>query len=239
MKTNRTYWAEKLRVARNAWATLRPLEKQRGSRAIKVGFDFDSRRTFAPGIKFEAFVQALQLDDDWMIKIRAALFDRGPKALESVVYGHDRTDMYLFDFDVLAAANFLDGKKIPWSPPQFAFDAGDEEIVRHLTTYSRDIDRLWQFAGGYNVEAFRELSKWLMRNQKDVALMSTGGIGPICAALEYGERDLAVRFLRDLEDGWAERRRREQNFDLVRHVYENVENQHARLRGLMDLPPKS
>jgi hypothetical protein len=175
---------------------------------------------------------------DWIIKVRLGLFDVRVEDVESLVYGSDRTGLYIFDFDVLAAANFLDGKSIPWSPPAFALDANDDEIARHLATYSHDIDRLWEFAGGYNVEGFRELAKWLMRNRKPVALMSTGGIGPICAALEYGERDLAVRFLKELEDAWDERRRRERNFDMVRYVYEIAQNQHALLRGLMDLPPK-
>ena len=239
MKTNRAFRVERMYVARKAWLTLRPLERPSGrGRTIKSELSFRSKRALAPGMKFTAWVQALKFEKDWLLKVRLALFDARATTVESFVHGSDRTGMELFDFDVLAAANFMDGKNIPWAPPTFALDADDDEIARHLTTYSRDIDRLWQFAGGYNVEGFRELAKWLLRNRNDVGFVSTDGIGPICTALEYGERDLAMRFLRELEDAWAERRRHEQHFDLVRDIYARVEGDHARLRALMDLPPK-
>jgi len=133
--------------------------------------------------------------------------------LWSFVENDDKSDLGLFSIDVLAAANLLDGKKIPLSHPELVYNTSDDEIARHLVTYSRSIDRLWQFAGGYGVEAFQKLAIWLMRNREHVGLHSPGLRGPIYAALEYGQRDLVLRFVNAVEEEWAGYLEREPHID--------------------------
>lgn len=239
MKTNRAYWVEKMRVARKAWATLRPLDRPKGNRATKVDFLFITKRVLAPGLEYQTLVQGHHYEDTWWFDVDLALYDAGPAALRSFVENDDKSGLALFGVAALTAANFLEGGKNPLSRPRLALHAGDEEMARHLAVYSRSIDRLWQFAGGYSVESFRKLAIWLMRNREHVGLHSPGLRGPIFAALEYGQRDLVLRFVGAVEEEWAGYIEREPHSESVRTIYAKVQTDLARLRGLMDLPPKT
>lgn len=236
MITNKAYWVGKMNVARKVWATLRPEDRLIGKRATRGQFFFSSYRTLVRGVKYRATLDGLEGANDWMLTARLAFHDTGPKALEATVTGDDISKHDLFDVDVLAAVNCLDGRKIAWAPSILSFDAPDDEIAGHLAAYSRDIDRLCGSAGGYGVEAFRTLALWCMRHRSDVGFSSR--LGPIFAALEYGDRALAVEFLKEAEEEWEEHLRREPHRELVHTLYARARELHARLRQLMDLPPR-
>lgn len=236
MKIDKAYWTEKMNVARKAWAMLRAPDRQIGKWAGRGQFCFFSYRTLVRGVKYRTSVQGLQGPNDWTLTARLAFHDTSPRALEATVTGDDVSELDLFDVDILAAANCLDGKKIAWVPPALSFDASDDEIAGHLTAYSRDIDRLCGSAGGYDVEAFRSLAIWCMRRRSEVGFSSR--LGPLFAALEYGDRALAVEFLRQVEEEWEENLRREPHRELVRTLYASARELHARLRRLMDLPAR-
>ena len=225
-----------MNVACKAWAVLRLQDRQIGKHAGRGQFFFFSYRMLVRGVKYRTTVQGLQCPNDWLLTVRLAFHDTGPRALEATVTGNEVSKLDLFDVDILAAANCLDGKKIAWVPPALSFDAPDDEIVGHLTAYSQDIDRLCRFAGGYDVEAFRALAIWCMRHRADVGFSSR--LGPIFAALEYGDRALAVEFLRQVEEEWEENLRREPHRELVHTLYARASEIHARLRRLMDLPAR-
>ncbi|MDP1841258.1 MAG: hypothetical protein Q8N31_10735 [Reyranella sp.] len=236
MTTNKAYWVEKMNVARKAWATLRPEDRLTGKRATRSQFFFFSDRTLVRGVKYRMTLDGLAGANDWTLTACLAFHDVGPRALEATVTGDDISALALFEVNVLAAVNCLDGRRIAWALPALSFDAPDDKIAGHLAAYSRDIDRLSASAGGYDVEAFRTLALWCMRHRSDVGFSSR--IGPIFAALEYGDRALAVEFLNEAEEEWEETLRREPHRELVHTLYARARELHARLRRLMDLPAR-
>lgn len=236
MKIDRAYWREKMKAACKAWSTLRPDEKLSNKHATNWQFSFFSNRVLDSNTKYETLVCGDPFDDGWIFKAFLGFQDLGLAALETAITGNDRSKFSQFQVVVPLAASALDDAEPSWSPHILSFEASDDEIVSILATYSRDIDRLCQSAGGHDVEAFRSLAKWCLRHRSGIGYTTIGGTGSICMALEYGDRALAIELLREVEEEWAEHLRREPDRPIVQKLYLEYRHIHAKLRRLMDLP---
>lgn len=236
MKGKRAYWTEKLKVARSAWSTLRPGGKFTSKHADPWQFSFFSVRSVSPDVKYSILICGDPFDDGWILKAFLGFQDLELAPMETAITGNDRSAFPQFDIVVPLAASALDSETPCWSPHILSFEASDDEVVSTLATYSQSIDRLCQFAGGYDVEAFRTLAKWCLRRRSGIGYKTIGGTGSICMALEYGDRALAIELLREVEEQWAENLRQEPERPIVQKLYLEYRNIHAKLRRLMDLP---
>src|SRR5215510_1878995 len=116
LKLGRRHWKAKLDTTRKLWRELRPNELQRGGYANRGDFSFRSTRTLATDIDFAQWVSGWQMgDDSWSIRVRGAIFDKRVSNMKSRLAGYDVTDLYVLDFDVLAASSLMDGKPVPYS----------------------------------------------------------------------------------------------------------------------------
>lgn len=240
MKPKKPYWIERMNAARKAWAALRPGDRPAGRRPTAGGFSFSTKRLVAPGVRWEAHVQGdshFCVEKDWEIRVRLYLYDREVAALESHAKGDDRSMMAWVDFDVLAAADFLARRDRAWAPPEFSFEATDDALVGQLAAYSHRVDRLWQFAGGRDLAAFRRLAVWVMRNSDSVGSATTD-IGMICAAWAYGERELAVSLHEAYEAQWEEKLRTNGAYEALPNLCADLQGEFGRLRGIIGLSAK-
>ena len=240
MKPKKPYWVERMNAARKAWAALRPGDRPAGRRASAGGFSFWTKRQVAPGVQWQVDVQALSVfwvKKDWEISVKLYLFDREVAALMARAEGDDYRMRWCVSFDVLAAADSLEGRDRAWAPPAFSFEATDDAVSRQLAAYSRRIDRLWQFAGGQDLAAFRKLAVWVMRNPGSAGSFRTG-LGMICAAWAYGEPELAASLLEAYEAQWEEQLA-DRAYDVLPNARPQLQAQFGRLRDMIGLPPKA
>lgn len=236
MKPNRAYWTEKLKVAHKAWARLRPDDKIRDKSASGRQFSFFAYRPVDHSAKYRMLVTGDDISSGWTLNVRLGFADLTPAALEAAVTDLDRSEFALFDVVVRLAADALVSRSVAWSLDVLPFDVSDEELALRLATYSQKIDRLCETFGGYDIEAFQSLAKWCLRHRAIIGYQTIGGMGPVCAALEYGDRPLAIELLREVEKGWEENLEREPDRPLVRELYARWRGHCARARRLMDLP---
>ena len=239
MKPKKPYWVERMKAARKAWAALRPGDRPAGRRASAGGFSFSTKRRIAPGVRWEAYVQGhgfFWVEKDWELKVRLYLYDREVAALESHAKGDDRSMMACVSFDVLAAANHLEGRDHAWALPEFSFEATDEEVFEQLAAYSHRIDLLWRFAGGNDLAAFRKLAVSVMRNTDPFGSFTTDP-GLICAAWAYGEPELAARLLEAYE-AQGEEKLRDRAYDVLPNLRTDLYAEYGRLRGILGLSAK-
>ena len=239
MKPRKPYWVERMKAARKAWAALRPGDRPAGRRASAGGFSFWTKRQVAPGVQWQADVQALSIfwvKKDWEVSVKLYLFDREVAALMSVAQADDYRMRWCVSFDVLAAADFLERRDRAWAPPAFSFEATDDAVSRQLAAYSRRIDRLWQFAGGQDLAAFRKLAIWVMRNPDSTGSFTTG-LGMICAAWAYGEPELAASLLEAYEAQWEEQLS-DRAYDVLPDARAKLHGEFGRLRGIIGLSAK-
>ncbi len=236
MKPKKPYWVERMNAARKAWAALRPGDRPAGRRPTAGSFSFWTKRRVAPGVRWEAEVQALSgfwAEKDWNIRVRLYLYDREVAALESLAEGDDYRMRWCVSFDVLAAANHLEGQDCAWALPEFSFEATDEEVFEQLAAYSHRIDLLWRFAGGNDLAAFRKLAVSVMRNTDSFGSFTTGA-GMICAAWAYGEPELATRLLEAYE-AQGEAKLQDRAYDVLPNLRANLYAEYGRLRGMMGM----
>lgn len=240
MKPKKPYWVERMKAARKAWAALRPGDRPAGRRPTAGSFSFWTKRQVVPGVQWKAEVQALSgfwAEKDWNIRVRLYLYDREVAALDCLAEGDDYRMRWCVSFDVLAAADFLEGRDRAWALPEFSFEATDDAVSRQLAAYSRRIDRLWQFAGGQDLAAFRKLAVWVMRNPDSTGSSRTG-LGMICAAWAYGEPELAASLLEAYE-AQGEEKLQDRAYDVLPNLRADLYAEYGRLRDMMGLPSKA
>lgn len=240
MKPKKPYWVGRMKAARKAWATLRPGDRPAGRRASAGGFSFSTKRRVAADVRWVAHVQGNRffwVEKDWQLSVRLYVYDREVAELMSRAEGDDYRERWCISFGVLAAADFLARRDRPRGLPEFFFDATDESVARQLAAYSRRIDRLWRFAGGQDLAAFRKLAVWVMRNA-DPAGSFTTDPGMICAAWAYGEPELAANLLDAYEAQWEEKLQ-DRAYDVLPNLRADLQAEFGRLRDIIGQPPRA
>jgi hypothetical protein len=164
------------------------------------------------------------------------LSDERVNALRSIALGFSISVRFL-DFNVLAASSVMDGQEMP-DYPHFDSNASVEEFAAVVGDYSRRIDHIWNFVGGFTRAGFEKLAIWALRNAEEAGTIHHTLYGGICAAFAYGERELANKLIAELISEWEERKRLEP-FDVVFKTYDNVRQSLERLQRAIRNPNRA
>jgi hypothetical protein len=124
----------------------------------------------------------------------------------------------------------MDGEDVPESPLMDS-QGSVEEFASLVQDYSRRIDRIWNYVGGFSVEGLERLAIWAIRNRERAGTVWLG-LDIVCAAFTYGERELARSLLAEFRSHW-ERRVRTEPGQAVFDVYDNVRRNIDRLENAM------
>jgi hypothetical protein len=225
----------KLRAAKNVWRSFHPDCPVDGGRITSGGFSFWSTRTLSAGVEVSWSVKVWKADEiSCLLQIRMGLSDERVNALRSLGLGFAVSGRFL-DFDVLAASSVMNAQEIP-DDPLFGSNASVEEFAAVVGDYSRRIDHIWNFAGGFTLPGFERLAVWALRNA-DAETLHHPLYGGICAAFAYGESELASELIAELVSQWEERIRLEPS-DLVFKIYDNVRQHLERLQEAVRNPSR-
>jgi len=198
LKLGRRHWKARLDATKELWRQLRPNELQQDGWVNRADFCFKSTRTLGPGIDFVQSIAAWQSDEEsWSIRVRGAILDKRVSTMKSQLVGYDVTGLYSLDFDLLAASSLLDGKPVPHSPC-IRTEASNAEVASHLADYCLMMDRIWAFFGGASVENLRTLAIWMIQNRNAVGA-SDASVSMVCLAYVYGETELSLALLAEIE----------------------------------------
>lgn len=240
MRQTKAYWVRRMNAARKMWAALRPDMAPAGRRPTAGGFHFYTKRAVAPGVRWEVSVYTMGgvfVDKDWALGAHLAMYDRDLSAQISHAIGRDASKASFVSFAVQSADELLSGKEISSGLPEFFFKATDAAVQRQLSAFSRQVDRIWRFAGGRDREAFRKLAVWALKNAKEVGTSWTDPY-MICAAWVYGEPGLARRLLTDYEMQWKQKIRAQPAYRSLPNFWPNLLGELDRLRDMMGMSPK-
>jgi hypothetical protein len=218
----------KLRAAKNVWRSFHPDCTVDGGRITSGGFSFWSTRTLSAGVEASWSVKVWKVDEiSCLLQVRMDLSDERVNALRSIALGFAVSVGFL-GFDVLAASSVMDGQEMP-DYPHFDSTASVEEFAVVVGDYSRRIDHIWNFVGGFTRPGFEKLTIWALRNADDAGTMRHSLYGGICAAFAYGESELANKLTAELISQWEERMRLEP-FDVIFKTYDKVRRDLERLQ---------
>jgi hypothetical protein len=168
-------------------------------------FSFISTRALAPNVDFATTVGGEQCaEDSWPLQVRGMIYDRRVWTLNSDIVGFDTSHLPALEFDVLAASSAMNGETIS-DLPVVRTDTSTAEIASHLEDYSRRIDRIWDFFGGASIANLVPLAIWMIQHRGTVGADDLPGLPTICAAYVYGERELSLCLLDELEMDWQRR----------------------------------
>jgi hypothetical protein len=225
--------APKLRAAKNVWRSFHPDCTVDSGRITSGGFSFRSTRTLSAGVEVSWSVTVWKIDEiSCSLQIRIGFSDERVNALRSIALGFAVSPPFL-DFDVLAAYSVMSAQEM-LGEPLFDSNASVEEFAAAVGDYSRRIDHIWNFAGGFTLQGFERLAVWALRNP-DVEALYWPLYGGICAAFAYGESELARELIAELVSQWEERMRLEPS-DLVFKIYGNVRQSLERLQEAIRNP---
>lgn len=198
MKLGRRHWKQRLDVTKELWRRLRPNELLRDGWVNKSDFFFKSTRRLGSGVDFIQAISAWQLgEESWSIRVRGRILDKRVSTMRSQLVGYDVTGLYSLDFDLLAASSLMDGKPVPHSPC-IGIEASNAEVASHLADYCLMMDRIWAFFGGASVENLRTLAVWMIQNRGAVG-ESDASVPMVCLAYVYGETELSLSLLAEIE----------------------------------------
>jgi hypothetical protein len=217
----------KLRAAKKVWRSFHPDCAVSGGRIISEGLSFWSTRVLGPGVEVSWSVRVWKDDEtSCALQILMGLSDERVNALRSIALGFAVSGRFL-DFDVLAASSVMNAQEVP-DYPLFDSNASVEEFAAVVGDYSRRIDDIWSFAGGFTLPGLERLAVWALRNEG--AETSHHPLhGGICAAFAYGESELANELIAEFVSQWKERMRLEPS-DSVLKIYNNVRQGLERLQ---------
>ena len=226
------FWRTKLSIARRLWRNLRPDEKLGGKWASRGDFWFESKKSLSPQVSFGSHVSGWQVDNQtWSLRTRGVVYDSRVSDINSFAVGRDTTDLYVLDFDVLAAFGLIHRECSP-VPPVLELDAPDSDVENGLERYCRMVDAIWAYLGGYDLCNLPQLAIWIIHNRKEVGA-PLGDVPMICAAFIYGDVDLSRGLLADYELHWEARLRLEPNRELVRKMQSRLAKEIGRLRQII------
>lgn len=225
----------KLRAAKNVWRSFHPDCPVDGGRITSPGFSFWSKRMLGPGVEVSWSVKVWKIDEiSCSLEIRMGLSDERVNALRSIALGFAVSVRFL-DFDVLAASSVMNAQETP-GEPLFDSNASVEEFAAAVGDYSRRIDHIWNFAGGFTLPGFERLAVWALRNA-DAETSHHTLYGGICAAFAYGDSELAHELIAELVSQWEERMRLEPR-ELVFKTYDKVRQDLERLQEAVRNPSR-
>jgi hypothetical protein len=188
-----------------------------------------------PGVEVSWLVNVWKDDEtSCSLQILMGLSDERVNALRSIALDFAVSGRFL-DFDVLAASSVMNAQEMP-DYPLFDSNASVEEFAAIVGDYSRRIDHIWNFAGGFTLPGFERLTVWALRNagaETSHHLL----YGGVCAAFAYGESELANGLIAELVSQWEERMRLEPS-DLVFKIYNNVRQHLDRLQEAVRNPSR-
>ena len=196
-------WVRRERSTRALWQALWPDERASVVMADDLGMEFESRQTLATGIHFTTWVLGFPYDDGWTLRFGGRLTDQRVEALEEELQGPNPLSPYVLEFDLSLTHKFLEGKtfvegETEHSLPAIPIDASDSSVRAILETNGRRLDRIWASVGGCSIEGFQALALWAMRHY-NFTRAGTPTVAMVCAALVYGDRNLAAWLLREYE----------------------------------------
>lgn len=188
-----------------------------------------------PGVEVIWAVRVWKVDEiSCELEIQMGLSDERVNALRSIALGFAVSARFL-DFDVLAASSVMNAQEVP-DYPLFDSNASVEEFAAVVGDYSRRIDHIWNFAGGFTLQGFERLAVWVLRNPGTEATYNLL-YGGICAAFAYGESELANELIAELVSQWEERMRLEPR-ELVFKTYDKVRQDLKRLQEAVRNPSR-
>lgn len=217
----------KLQRAKAVWSSFHPESTLSVGRIRTDTFTFTSERQLGAGVQVDCDVTGFTVDDaSCSLAVRMTLYDERVGTLRSTAVGADETALAFLSFDVLAASSMMNGEEMPDSPLMDS-KGSVEEFARLVDDYSRRMDRIWKFVGGSSVQGLERLAIWAIRNREQAGTMWTG-LGLVCAAFVYGERELAHAVLDECRSEW-ERRVRLEPRELVFQIYDKIRRDIERL----------
>jgi hypothetical protein len=232
---DRKSWGEKLQLVKSTWLTFRPDEKVERSWLKTKEFGVTFFRSLGEGIEVRSRLSGWQIEArEWFVRVRVTILDRRIAELRAEVLATaDTSGWSTFDFDVLAAAAAIEGRKLEPAPlvePAFSDDAAR----RLVKDFSDKVDRIWTFAGGFTVSGVETLSIWLIRRRIGVPKIPPSAVvGVVCTAFIYGERELSRELVREYETFLVKRRRVEVVNEETRAIHADLSKKVARLRALL------
>lgn len=233
MKTDRETWSRLFRLVKKTWRELRPRERIHSSRIIKMDFGVTFFRDLTDNIRTFTSVSAWKVGtSEWSTRGRILVLDHRVAKLRSEIEARsDYSLVATLDFDILAAAAAMEGCELERSP-RVDLGASDDEVRLVVKELSDKVDRIWTFAGGFTVEGLETLSIWVLRNRYLVGA-SMPDVGPICAALIYGERRLAGELLWVFELDIRKRRLLEYRNEVAHAIHADYMRQITTIRGML------
>jgi hypothetical protein len=240
MRQTKAYWVARMNLVSKTWAALRPDMAPAGRRVTAGGFHAYFKRAVAPGLRWEVSLFTMSgifVDKEWGLIAHISMYDRDLSDRVCQTFGRDVTRTPFNAFAVQSANELLRGKAISSGMPEFFFKTPDTAVDRQLSAYSRQVDRIWRFAGGQDREAFRKLAIWSMKNAEAVGTSLTDPY-MICAAWAYGEPALAKLRLAEYEARWKRKIRDQPAYRSLPNFWPNLLDELDRLREMMGMPPK-
>jgi hypothetical protein len=156
----------KLQRAKAVWRSFQPESTLSVGRIRTDAFTFTSKQPLGAGVQVGCDVTGFTVGDaSCSLAVRMALYDERVGTLRSTAVGADETALAFLSFDVLAASSMMNGEEMPDYPVMHSKGSA-AEFAPLVDDYSRRMDRIWKFMGGWSVPGLERLAIWAIRNRE-------------------------------------------------------------------------